>query len=217
MSDDTQLKQAVLDELRWEPSLNAAHIGVTAHDGVVTLTGHVERFSEKAAAERATKRLRDVKAFAEEIEVRLPSINRHGDEEIAAAAVNRLKWDAAVPIDAVKVKVEKGWVTLTGQTDWHFQKDAAAENVNGLWGVIGVSNQITIKPHANAENIHEKIMTALHRSWFNPKKVDVATKGGDVTLTGAVLNWSEREQAASAAWAAPGVVSVQNNILVQYH
>src|SRR5271154_2311040 len=163
MSDDKRLKQAVLDELQWEPSVNAAHIGVTAKDGVVTLMGHVENFAEKSAAERAARRVKEVRAVAEEIEVRLPFSVKHGDEEIASAAVNRLQWDSAVPKGTVKVKVEKGWVTLTGEVDWHYQQDAAASDVRGLWGVIGVSNEIAIKPKPNTSNIRDKIMVALDR------------------------------------------------------
>ena len=214
MSDDKQLKQAVLDELKWEPSVNAAHIGVTTKDGVVTLMGHVESFAEKSGAEKAARRVRDVKAVAEEIEVRLPFSIKRGDEEIAAAAVGRLKWDAAVPSDAVKVKVEKGWITLTGEVDWHYQLEAAADDVRGLWGVIGVINDITVKPRPNAANISDNIMAALHRSWFDPKTVNVTAEGGRVQLTGTVRSWYERDVAASTAWSAPGATSVENDIRV---
>jgi osmotically-inducible protein OsmY len=214
MSDDKQLKQAVLDELQWEPSVNAAHIGVTAKDGVVTLSGHVENFFEKSAAEKAARRVNDVKAVAEEIEVRLPFNVKHGDEEIAAAAANRLKWNAAIPDGAVKVKVEKGWVTLTGEVDWHYQQEAAMNDIRGLWGVVGVYNEITIKPKPNTAAIRDKIMVALDRSWFNPATINVFADGGNVTLTGAVNSWSERTEAGDAAWAAPGTTNVQNNIAV---
>ena len=214
MSDDKQLKQAVLDELSWEPSVNAAHIGVTTKDGVVTLTGHVETYSEKSAAETATRRVKDVKAVAEEIEVRLPFGVQHGDEDIAAAAIGRLKWDAAVPRDAVSVKVENGWITLTGEVDWRYQHEAAADDVRGLWGVVGVSNQITIKPKANASSIRDDIMAALHRSWFNSKMIDVTVQSGKVLLTGTVHSWYERDVAGSTAWAAPGTTSVENEIRV---
>ena len=125
MSDDKQLKQAVLDELKWEPSVDAAHIGVTAKAGVVTLMGHVGTYWEKAAAKKAARRIKDVKAVAEEVEVQLPNSVRHGDEEIASSAVSRLKWDSSGPRDAVEVKAQKGWVTLTGEVDWHYQQDAA--------------------------------------------------------------------------------------------
>jgi osmotically-inducible protein OsmY len=145
MFNDSQLQQAVLAELKWEPSVTAAHIGVTAKGGVVALTGQVESYVEKHAAETAAGRVKGVKAVAEEIEVRLPLEKKRGDEEIAAAALGRLSWDVSVPRDAVKIKVEKGWITLTGEVDWHYQTQAAEQDVRGLLGVLGVSNQTTIK------------------------------------------------------------------------
>jgi len=214
MSDDKQLKQAVLDELQWDPSVNAAHISVSAKDGIISLTGYVETFSEKYAAERAARRVGKVKAVAEEIEVRLPASVRYRDEEIASAAVDRLRWNSAIPDGVVKPEVEKGWVTLTGEVDWHFQQEAAAEDIRGLWGVIGVSNDIIVKPKPNASNIKDKIMIALQRSWFEPKTINVTAEGGNVTLTGKVRSWSERDEAGSTAWAAPGTTSVENHISV---
>jgi osmotically-inducible protein OsmY len=214
MYDDKQLKQSVLDELKWEPSVNAAHIGVTTKDGVVTLMGTVETYAEKHAAETAAFRVRDVKGVAEEIEVKLPFSVKHGDSEIASAAVDRLAWDASVPKDAIKVTVSKGWVTLTGQVHWHYQHEAAADAVRTLWGVIGVSNQIAIKPVVNASNIKADIMAALHRSWFSPDKIDVSAHDGKVTLTGNVEFWDERALAGTTAWAAAGVTSVSNEIRV---
>jgi len=214
MSDDKHLKQAVLDELKWEPSVNEAHIGVTAKGGVITLMGHVETFSEKFAAEKAARRVNDVKAVAEEIEVRLPFNVKHGDEEIAAAAVDRLRWDASVPSGAVKARVEKGWVTLSGEVDWRYQQDAALSDVRGLWGVIGVSNDIAVKPRPDTSAIRDKIMVALDRSWLDPATINVTAQGGKVKLTGKVNSWYERDEANSAAWAAPGATSVENNISV---
>jgi osmotically-inducible protein OsmY len=214
MTNDKELKQSVLDELKWEPSVNEAHIGVTTKGGVVTLMGHVESYAEKQAAEKATLRVKDVKAVAEEIEVRLPHSVKHGDEEIAAAAVSRLDWDASVPKGKVKAAVAKGWLTLTGQVEWHYQHDAAADAVRTLWGVTGVSNQITIKPRVDATDIKEDIEIALNRSWFSPDKIDVTANGGKVTLTGTVEYWDERALAGTTAWAAPGVTSVTNDIRV---
>jgi osmotically-inducible protein OsmY len=214
MSDDKNLKQAVLDELRWEPSVDGAHIGVTAKAGVVTLMGHVDSFSEKYAAEKATRRVKGVKAVAEELDVRLPFGVKHGDEEIASAAINRMQWDSSVPRDAVKVKVENGWITLTGEVDWHYQQTAAADDVRGLWGVVGVSNQIAIKPKPNTAKIKDDILVALDRSWFNPATINVAASGGKVILTGTVDSWCERVESSSTAWAAPGTTSVQNEIAV---
>ncbi len=214
MSDDQRLKQAVLDELQWEPSVNAAHIGVSAKDGVVTLMGHVENFAEKSAAEKAARRVKEVRAVAEEIEVRLPFSVKLGDEEIASHTANRLQWDSAFPSGTVKAKVEKGWVTLTGEVDWHYQQDAAENDVRRLWGVTGVSNDIAIKPKPNASNIRDNIMVALDRSWVDRATIDVTAEGGKVTLSGTVDTSFEREEAGSTAWAAPGTTSVQNDITV---
>jgi osmotically-inducible protein OsmY len=215
MSNDSQLQQAVLAELKWEPSITAAHIGVTAKAGVVALTGHVESYMEKRAAESAAGRVKGVKAVAEEIEVRLPFGTKRGDEEIAAAAIERLSWDVSVPRDAVKVKVEKGWVTLSGEVDWYYQKQAAEQDVRGWFGVVGVSDQTTIKPRINVSSLSDDITHALHRSvFFDPKEVTVSAKGGNVTLTGTVHSWHDRQVAASTAWGAPGATSVENDIAI---
>jgi len=214
MSDDGKLKQAVLDELAWEPSVNAAHIGVAAKDGIVTLMGHVTTFAEKSAAEKAARRVNDVKAVAEEIQVQLPFDVKHGDEEIAAAAVNRMKWSTTIPANSVQVKVEKGWVTLTGAVDWRYQQEAALHDVRELWGVVGVSNGMSVKNKANAKDIKDKILVALNRSWFDPAAITVSAQDGKVKLTGNVHSWSERDEAGSAAWAAPGTTLVENELLV---
>ena len=176
--------------------------------------GHVESYWEKSAAEKAARRVKDVKAVAEELEVRLPFSVKHGDEEIASAAINRLRWDTAVPIDAIKVNVEKGWITLTGEVNWHYQQEAAADDVRGLWGVVGVSNTITIKPRPNTSKIKDDILVALHRSWFDPATISVTAEGGKVKLTGKVHSWYERDEADSTAWAAPGTTSVDDDIAV---
>lgn len=212
MNDDHKLKQDILAELAWEPSISADHIGVTAKEGVVTLTGHVESYWQKQAAERAASRVQGVKALAEELEIRLPFNIKRSDEEIAAAAVSRLSWDISVPKDAAKVKVEKGFVTLTGQVDWHYQKDSAADAIRSLSGVTGVANQITTKPRPNTATISDDIMHALHRSWFFDDNIKVSAEGGKVHLTGSVDSWTDRQTAASTAWAAPGTTSVVNDI-----
>jgi osmotically-inducible protein OsmY len=215
MSEDGELKQAVLAELTWEPSVTVAHIGVTAKNGVVTLTGHVQNYLEKRAAEVAAGRVKGVKAVAEELEVRLAYGLNRADDEIAAAAVDRLSWNVSVPRDAVKVKVEKGWVTLTGQVDWHYQHDSATRDISQLAGVVGVSNNITMKPRLSASDISDDITRALHRSWsFKPKTVNVSAQDGKVTLSGTVHSWHDRQLAASTAWAAPGATSIENDIVV---
>lgn len=216
MSQDNQLQKEVLAELTWEPSIVAAHIGVMANDGVVTLTGHVTSFAEKYAAERAAGRVKGVRAVAEEIEVKLPFDSKREDDEIAAAAIERMAWDIFVPKDAIKVKVEKGWITLSGTVEWGYQRQSAAQDVRRLSGVVGVSNQIMIKPKAsaNATNISNDIEHALHRSWFSPTAVKVTADGGSVHLTGTVHSFHDRDMAAITAWAAPGATTVTNDILV---
>ena len=217
MSSDSDLKKAVLDELSWEPSVNAAHIGVTAHAGVITLTGHVHNYMQKIGVEKAAGRVKGVKAIAEEIEVKLPYDIKRSDEDIAAAAVDRLGWNAAIPIDAIKVKVQTGWVTLTGNVAWHFEKEAAERDLRALSGVIGVSNQIVVKPAVDAFNVKKDIEDALHRSWFyDPDTIQVAAQGGRITLSGKVATWDARRLAGSTAWSAPGATSVQNDIAVNY-
>src|ERR1700722_6607704 len=212
MPHDSRLQQAVLAELDWEPSVTAAHIGVAANAGVVTLTGHVESLAQKHAAETAVRRVKGVKAVAEEIEVRLPYEKKRSDEEISGAAIGRFEWDVSIPRDAVKVTVDQGWVTLTGEVDWHYQKDAASMEFRALFGVVGVTNQITIKSTVNTSNISDEIMHALHRSWFfDPKTVYVSAQGGKVRLTGTVHSWHDRQVAAATAWAAPGATAVEND------
>jgi osmotically-inducible protein OsmY len=215
MSEDRHLQQAVLSELNWEPSVAAAHIGVTANAGVVTLSGHVESFAEKEAAEQAANRVNGVNAVVEEIEVSLPFDTKRSDGEIAAAAIDRLSWDVSVPLDAVKVKVENGWVTLTGEVDWHYQKIAAAQDVRRLYGVVGSSNHIAIKPRVDTSNISDDIMHALHRSWFfDPKTITVSADGGKVRLSGTVKTPHDRQVAAATAWAGAGVTDVENDLVV---
>ncbi len=212
---DEVLNAAVIDELSWEPSVTAAHIGVTARAGVVTLTGNVRSYAEKYAAERAAQRVKGVKAVAEDIEVRLPFELQRRDEEIAAAAISHLAWDSSVPKDSIKIKVEKGVVTLSGEVEWHFQKDAAAAAIRRMAGVTYVSDLVTIKPRVNVKNISDDIQHALHRSWFfDPELVHVSAVGGKVKLTGAVASPYERETAASTAWSAHGATSVENAITV---
>ncbi len=216
MLNDNDLQQAVLAELNWEPSVNAAHIGVTANAGVVTLSGHVESFFEKHEAELAALRMRGVKAVAMDIEVQLPFDMTRGDDDIAAAAIDRLGWDISVPRDAIKITVDQGWVTLTGEVDWNYQKQAVEFDVHRLVGITGVSNQIMIKPRINTSNLSDEITHALHRSWFfDPKMISVSADGGKIRLTGTVPTLHERQVAAATAWTARGVTEVENDIAVR--
>lgn len=215
MSHDSQLQQFVLNALAWEPSIVAGHIGVTADAGVVTLSGHVTTYAQKLAAETAARGVKGVKAVVEDIKVRLPSDEQPSDERIAAAAVTRLGWNVSVPRDAVKIKVENGWVTLTGEVDWHFERIAAEQDIRHLFGVTGVSNHIKIKPRAIASTISDDIMHALHRSWFfDPAAITVTVNDGRVRLTGTVTSPHDRQVAAATAWAASGVTEVENDLIV---
>jgi osmotically-inducible protein OsmY len=212
---DQDLKQTVLDELKWEPSLNAAHIGVTARDGVITLTGHVESYAQKLAAEKGTERVAGVKAIAEKLVVHYASSPLDGDEDIVKRAVQVLAWDVGVPHDRLKVKVEKGWVTLSGHVDWYFQKHNAESCVRRLHGVLGVIDSITIKPPVEAQDVSNKINTALRRTaFFNNDHVAVPAEGGKVTLRGHVDNYYQRTLALNTAWSAPGVTAVDNLLTV---
>ncbi len=217
MSHDKTLQNEVLAELDWEPAVNAAHIGVSAKAGVVTLTGHVENYTEKSAAEAAAWRVKGVKGIAEEIAVRLPNSIKRSDEEIAEAAISRLSWDVSIPKDSVSVRVEKGWVTLTGEVEWHYQKEAAEQDIRGLYGVVGVSNQTTLKSRLNTADISDSIRTALHRSWlFDADTITVKADGGKVKLGGTTSSWHDKEVAGSTAWLARGATSVENNISIVF-
>lgn len=215
MTDKT-VQQAVLAELEWEPSIDAAHIGVTAENGVVTLTGHVATYPEKWAAERAAGRVAGVQAVADELQVRYPFQEDNTDDEIAQRALQSLNWDIGVPANAVKVKVEKGWITLTGEVDWYYQRSAAEADVRKLRGIVGVSNEISIKPPADAGNVPEKIKAALDRhARLEADDIFVSSDGGGtVTLTGTVHSYSERSLAQRIAWSAPGTRWVDNRLKV---
>jgi osmotically-inducible protein OsmY len=215
MSDDRNLQLAVLAELNWEPSITAAHIGVAANAGVITLTGQVESYSQKHAAESAARRVKGVLAVAEELDVQIPFERKRDDSDVAAAIVERLAWDVSVPPNAVKVGVEAGWVTLIGEVDWNYQRMAAEQDVSRLEGVVGVSNQVSLKPRVNTANISNDISCALHRSYFpDPDAIAVTAEDGKVRLTGNVHSWHAREVAADTAWGAPGAIDVENLLAV---
>ncbi len=217
MKTDSQLQRDVLDELQWEPSVHASDIGVQAKQGVVTLTGHVGSFVEKWNAERATQRVSGVKALAVEMDVKLTDSFSRTDADIALSAKNILDWGSSFPHDTVKVMAEGGWVTLTGEVDWQFQKQAAVDSIRYLLGLKGVTNQIVIKKIAASNAIKSSVEAALKRSSRpNHQNISVEARDGEVTLTGNVHSFSERNAAANSAWNAPGVRDVIDNITVSY-
>ena len=212
---DSELKRDVMDELMWEPDINAVEIGVAVKDGVVTLSGYVDSYHEKLAAERAAQGVFGIKAVVQEIKVRLPGSLQRSDEDIAKAAVNALTWNISVPHDRIKVKVQDGWVTLSGQVDWRYQRDAAEDAVCNLMGVVGVSNQITVKPSLKPTEIKSKIESAFQRNaLLDARRITVQVRGDKVTLEGYVRSYAEKKEAEQAAFSAPGICEVENKIVV---
>jgi osmotically-inducible protein OsmY len=215
MKTDSQLQRDVMDELKWEPQVDHSQIGVTAKDGVVTLTGFVPAYSQKLAAERAARRVHGVKAIAEEIEIRFAFDPKTSDAEIAQRILDIFKWDVTIPDDKLKVKVEHGWVTLSGEVEWHYQKEGARKAAGKISGVKGVTDMITVEPRASAYDVRERIMAAFKRSsTIDANSIDVAVDGSTVKLSGRVHGWNERKTAENAAWAAPGVTRVEDNIVL---
>ena len=190
---DKVLRQTIVDELDFEPSIDSANIGVAVDNGIVTLTGHVASYAEKVAAERAVERIKGVRAIAEKIEVRYPGHKRTSDDEIAERALSVIGWNVQVPQGSVKVKVEKGWVELTGAVDWRFQRVAAESAVRGLSGVVGVSNFVEVKPMVAPADVKQKILNALKRNAeLEADSIRVNVTEGKVVLEGNVKSWYER-------------------------
>jgi osmotically-inducible protein OsmY len=215
MKTDEELQHDVMEELKWEPSVNPAEIGVTVKDSVVTLTGYVDSYPQRWAAERAVKRVSGVKAVAEEIEVRLPAIHQRTDSDIALAAVNALEWNVAVPHDHIKVIVRDGWLTLEGEVDLCYQRRAAEDAVRHLIGVRGVTSLIAVKSKARPDELKANIENALKRNaQLNGRRITVETWGDRVMLYDAVFSLAEQEEAERVAWSAPGVNDVENYITI---
>lgn len=204
-------------ELKWEPAVHAEQIGVEVKDGVVTLAGHVDSFAAKWAAEHAAQRVAGVTALAVEIDVKLSGSSTRTDADVARSAENVLLWTTYLPKESVKVLVEDGWVTLSGEVQWGFQRSTAAAAVHYLAGVKGLSNQITLKPSLRVNVVKHDIEAALQRQASrDSKKISVSVDGSVVTLMGKVPNWAERETATNAAWCTPGVSRVVDNITIAY-
>jgi len=215
MKTDNELQQDVITELKWEPSIDVADIGVSVKDGIVTLDGNVDTYAKKLAAERVAGRVYGVKAVAEEIKVILLGSSERTDVDIARAAVNALVWHMSVPHDRIKVIVQDGWVTLSGEVEWLYQKEAAEDAVRSLMGVRSVSNGISVKPTMQPVDIKDKIESALQRNaLLNERRIRVETHGSTVILSGHVHSRAEKDEAKWAAFAAPGVSVVENNITI---
>ncbi len=213
MKTDAQIQRDVMDELKWTPLLNSSEVGVAVKDGVVTLSGQVDSYAKKVAAEKAAKKISGVKAIAEDIHVGVSPSYRKTDTEIAEAVINALKWHAAVQQEKIKVSVEDGLVKLEGQVDWDFQRTNAVNTVQNLSGVRYVSNLLTVKPAITSPDVEQRITAAFHRSaTLDAGKITAEVSGHKVTLKGSVRSFAEKNDAENAAWAAPGVTSVDNRL-----
>lgn len=212
---DIQLRQDVLDELEFEPSIDAASVGVAVDDGVVTLTGHVSSYAQKLAAEEAARRVRDVRAIVQKIEVRYPSSLKIPDEEIAKRALNSIQWDVTLPEAKINLTVQSGFITLSGEVPWYYQRNAAETAVRRIAGVTGVANKISIEPKVQLGDVKTKIENALKRhAEVEAKAIQVSVRNDTVTLDGKVDNWEERQAVENAAWSAPGVRSVEDHLTI---
>jgi osmotically-inducible protein OsmY len=215
MKNDVEVQRDVMDQLKWEPGVNPARIGVTVDDGVVTLSGNVDSYSEKLAAERAAERVFGVEAVVQKIEVRLPAINERTDADIARATAIALEWNVSVPHGRVKVTVQNGWITLSGEVDAWYQKGAAENAVCNLLGVRGVTNGIIVKAKMTSSDVKTQIEKALLRiARLDAQRITVEARGGKVILQGTVRSLAEKDEAERAACAAPGICEIENKIVV---
>jgi osmotically-inducible protein OsmY len=213
--NDSDLRQFVIDELEFDPSIDASSIGVACKDGIATLSGYVSSYAEKIAAEHAVRRVKGIHAIAQEIEIRYATDQKINDDEIARRCVNIITWDTTIPDSKITVKVERGWVTLTGEVPWHYQRLGPETGVRKITGVTGITNLITIKAHVQATDIQSKIESALKRSAaVEASAIRVSVTNSSVRLEGKVNDWREREIVEKAAWSVPGVMAVEDWLTV---
>lgn len=216
MKTDVEIQKDVMDELKWQPFLHASEIGVAVKNGVVTLSGLVDTYGKKLAAENAAKNVFGVKAVAEDIQVGISPSYRKTDAEIAEAVINALKWHTAIPDDRIKIKVEDGLVKLEGEVEWDFQRTSAKNAIQYLAGVRSVINLITVRPKVSAEDLEKKISAAFHRNaTIDSAKVNVAVLGNKAILSGKVRSFAEKTEAENAVWAAPGIFSLESKLTVE--
>jgi osmotically-inducible protein OsmY len=214
---DEQIQRDVFAELKWDARVLPNEIGVAVKNGIVTLTGWVDNYSKRWAAEDAAHRVRGVVAVVNDIEVKLPSSAERSDPDIAAAAIQELKWDAFIPMEKIKVTVSKGWVRLEGEVEWQFQKVDAERVVRRLTGVKGVTNLIVVKPRVTASDLKRQIEEALVRSVkTDAEHITVEVEGSKAILKGTVRSWAEKDEAERAAWMAPGITDVDNRITISF-
>src|SRR3979411_2733657 len=215
MRSDGEIEKDVREELEWDPDLDASDIAVSVKKGVATLAGFVKSYTDKYEAEAAAKRVAGVSAVANDLEVRLPSVDERPDPDIARDAVAAIKSQLPISSEHIKIVVKNGWVNLEGQVEWQYQKNTAENAVRRIKGVKGVSNLIQLKPRAQPSEIKRKIQEAFRRNAeINANRIPVEANGSEVILKGAVRSWIEREEAERAAWAAPGVTKVEDRIVV---
>ena len=215
MKTDKQLQMDIKEELRWEPRVRDEEIGIDVRNGVVTLMGTVPDYAQRTRAVRAVERVAGVRAVAQELTVKVPNTHLRSDTDLAHQVVNTLAWDTEVPFQSVKAKVDDGWVTLEGEVEWQYQRNAPERAVRYLSGVKGVSNLLKVKAHASTYDVAQHISAALSRSAeADAKKITVIATGGKVTLTGTVRSWPERADAERAAWSATGVTEVDDRLAV---